>query len=380
MPSDGGKTPLPSYGCKAPVPSDDHKAPMPSDDHKAPMPSDYQKVPMPSDGSTNPVPSDGRKSPISAGWQQIPNAEDTFENIEESVLGLVMDDLDNSGLINLGVLSKTSRSSVVVQVYHTIAVGDKGAFPELANKTARSGTLASVANLGELIDTLKKSPPLAELIKYIIVYEPLGAFHHKNSKGSPILVQMKLQLDSETGRTTFKDIMNFFAERVKKVPFNSKDQHPLLSKLMEVKLIYSGPDQDPREFEGLADHLIEHHGHQNCQKLDIEIRTYNRKNVGGHDEVGPFNKHPNWESFFLPFQKRGLKLNLFALRIQGEFHDSNLDTLLLSCEALDLTHLTTLVINYTSYERPLKGLHHGALCGKIFQKKFSPVRLLVVVL
>ncbi|GEQ71284.1 hypothetical protein JCM33374_g4965 [Metschnikowia sp. JCM 33374] len=171
---------------------------------------------------------------------------------------------------------------------------------------------------------------------------------------------MKLQLDSEKGRPTFKDIMDFLAEREKKAHFINQDQHPLLSKLIEVKLIYSGPDQDPRDFEGFADHLIEHGGHQNLHKLDIEISICNRKNVDEHDEVGPFYKHPNWESFFLPFQKKGLKLNLFALRIEGEFRDSNLDTLALSCEALDSTHLTTLVINYTSYERSLKGLHHGA--------------------
>ncbi|GEQ71418.1 hypothetical protein JCM33374_g5101, partial [Metschnikowia sp. JCM 33374] len=295
-----------------------------------------------------------------AGRPQIPNAEDTFENMEASVLGLVMGHLGNSGLIKLGVLSQNFHSPATVQLYHTIAVVDNRAFSELFNKTPRSATVVSVANLGRLYATLKNSPPLAELIKYIVFYEPLSAFHHKNSKGRPIFVEMKLRLESETGRTTFKDIMDFFAEREKKAHFINQDQHPLLSKLIEVKLIYSGPDQDPRDFEGLAYHLIEHGGHQNLHKLDIETRNYDRKNVGGHDEVGPFNKHPNWESFFLPFQKKGLKLKLFALRIEGEFHDSNLDTLVLSCEALDLTRLTTLVINYTSYERSPKGLHHGA--------------------
>ncbi|GEQ71429.1 hypothetical protein JCM33374_g5112 [Metschnikowia sp. JCM 33374] len=354
------ETTTPGDGQEIPTPAGRQRKLRSAGRQRKPHSAGWQHKPRSAGWQEKPLSAGWQEKPFSAGWQQIPNAEDTFENIEESVLGLVMDDVDNLGSINLGVLSKKSRTPVVVQLYHTVGVGDKTAFPELANKTARPGTVVSEANLGELIYTLNKSPPRADLIKYIIVYEPLSAFHHKNSKGSPIVVQMKLQLDSEKGRPTFKDIMDFLAEREKKAHFINQDQHPLLSKLIEVKLIYSGPDQDPRDFEGLAYHLIEHGGHQNLHKLDIETRHYDRKNVGGHDEVGPFKKHPNWESFFLPFQKKGLKLNLFALRIDGEFRDSNLDTLALSCEALDLTRLTTLVINYTSYERSLKGLHYGA--------------------
>ncbi|GEQ71798.1 hypothetical protein JCM33374_g5484 [Metschnikowia sp. JCM 33374] len=283
-----------------------------------------------------------------------------LEKLGISAFNMILNHVSNSVKIKLAATSKDFYSPCLSSLYHTIAIVDNKAFRESVSRTPRSATVIPMKNIGKLRDTLEHSPPLAELIKYITFKEPVSAFHRKNSKEPPIFAQMKFQLESSRGRTSFKALMDFFAERMRNVSFFSQLEIPLLSNVVEIKLIYSGPDQDPRDFECLADRFIQNDSYKNLRKLEIQTRGYQPEKVGGNDKVVRFNKNSNWESFFLPFQKKGIKLTLYALQIEGAFHDSNSDTLARVCGALDLTPLTTLAIKYTSYVRSPNVLRLGA--------------------
>ncbi|GEQ68092.1 hypothetical protein JCM33374_g1758 [Metschnikowia sp. JCM 33374] len=152
--------------------------------------------------------------------------------------------------------------------------------------------------------------------------------------------------------------------------------------LIELKMNCEIAFLESCDFAGLALEMITQNAYQKLKKLSL-TSDYESNHIDEmYYEEMLFEGRPNWLKFFYVFAQKGIKLNLTALGIEGEFcnapNDMSADIV---SQAVELSDLDTLEIKYENYihTHPARYREDGVhTCLNDLTKKLPSLRKLSI--
>ncbi|GEQ68091.1 hypothetical protein JCM33374_g1757 [Metschnikowia sp. JCM 33374] len=291
------------------------------------------------------------KNDISTDKTRQVNKPSSLESLPVEILESIFAYLPISDLLRVCCISKDLRWPAYKWIYRRIAILDDKYVMEyyLPPQSSNFATLVALKNRYQLLSTVAGNKRIAALVQSLTLTE----FHRfpKRFDISPYLTELlsHLQLESFHSVENF-DVPQRSLQTVQRMSCQIFPDTFLPASLVELKLNFDAIYVHGLNFEDIASELVKSNSYRTLKKLSLDT-NFNEDNVFldlYKDQVA--EGLSIWPDFFRTLSQEGIKLNLTALCLRGEFRsDPDDETAAIVGQVVELSKLETLEIQYTHY-------------------------------
>ncbi|GEQ70949.1 hypothetical protein JCM33374_g4630 [Metschnikowia sp. JCM 33374] len=284
----------------------------------------------------------------------LPKTLKTLDHLPVEILGQIMEYLPQQDLVSCCLVSKSLywpavkrlyEKISIIQEYHLDKVADDNAPRQIPNYC----TILPLKKRYNILSTVENNKTIADLIKSLSIGEVVG--DETFSELSEYLVTILMQINLEF----FHCLEGYWVpkkyfETAQRMSVYELHSSRFPQTLVDLKINYHGNYNRNVHFKSLARDMIQEGSHHHLKKVTFETGDFLHDFEQLDQNILRDKGHPFWLDFFKVFFDAGIKLNLTALGLWGEFWDSS-DTITTDIlrDAIDLSKLDTLGLKYNYY-------------------------------